>query len=360
MNYFRQLDGFRFIAVFMVFIHHWLSEHIWAESLLKKFPFGSGVTLFFVISGFLITRILINFKVKNSDSGRSNWHSIKSFFVRRSLRIFPIYFITIFFLYFIDFANTRELFPWLVTYTSNVKMALSNEYLGAFTHLWSLAVEEQFYIVWAFVVSFVPLRYLKKVIIGSIIVAIGSRMYLAFFSQSWMGILTLTPCKMDSLGLGALLGYWSVFEKEKIVAVVKSKKLFILITLVTFWMLFDGYFRIHRMPSVFFENTLISLVCFYLIARAALEDYSGYFSRFLENKVVLYLGKISYGLYLYHTFASPLFFKFINTYLKIGFENPVWYSLVYLILTVAMSVLSWHIIESPINGLKKYFTYVRK
>ena len=89
-TYFTQLDGIRFVAVALVLFDHWLAEK-------NVLPLGHlGVTMFFVLSGFLITRILIESKLKDDKIGRSHWFSVKQFIIRRSIRIFPIYFLAIF------------------------------------------------------------------------------------------------------------------------------------------------------------------------------------------------------------------------------------------------------------------------
>ena len=128
-NHIVQLDGLRFFAVLMVMIAHWMQWQ-WTSPWLTNFPFVHGVTLFFVLSGFLITGILLKYRDRYKEQGLHQGTLIKNFYIRRFLRIFPIYYLTLFFLLSIDYKNTREVFPWLVSYTSNIYQSIHNVYIG--------------------------------------------------------------------------------------------------------------------------------------------------------------------------------------------------------------------------------------
>nr|MBP6410775.1 acyltransferase [Pseudarcicella sp.] len=129
--YFKQLDGIRFLAVALVLIDHWS-----AGTITNRLPLGPlGVTMFFVLSGFLITRILIQSKITDDNTGRSHWFSIKQFMIRRSLRIFPIYFLSIFLCYVLDVSPVREKILWCITYSTNIYIALNGKWLGTIDHL---------------------------------------------------------------------------------------------------------------------------------------------------------------------------------------------------------------------------------
>ena len=161
-DYFPQLDALRAIAVFFVLLEHWVPGTYW----FKIFPYGmAGVTLFFVLSGFLITRILLRSRIKSESLNQSKLHSLKQFYIRRTLRIFPIYYITIFILLIFNINNIRQIFFWFLTYTSNIYFYLIQNWAGSLSHLWTLAVEEQFYIIWPFIILFIPKRFLFRTII---------------------------------------------------------------------------------------------------------------------------------------------------------------------------------------------------
>src|SRR5205823_2953152 len=98
--------------------------------------------------------------------------AIKRFYARRTLRIFPIYYLTLLFLYLINFQNIKDVFNWVVSYTTNIYLSLDKPYIGSFNHLWSLAVEEQFYLLWPFLIFFIPKRSLPVLFYSAIVISI--------------------------------------------------------------------------------------------------------------------------------------------------------------------------------------------
>src|ERR1035437_920354 len=213
-SYIIQLDGLRFFAILSVMIGHWLQWQI-NRPIINGFPFGNGVTLFFVLSGYLITDILLKNKRKYVDISIPKITLIKSFYIRRVLRIFPLYFVTIFFLFFISYKNTHEIFPWLVTFTSNIFQSINNTYVGEFNHFWSLAVEEQFYLFWPWLIILIPTKYSEKIIFGLISISILTKVYLfIYFPDKWMANSYFTLSCMHALGIGALISYWNIYRKS--------------------------------------------------------------------------------------------------------------------------------------------------
>jgi peptidoglycan/LPS O-acetylase OafA/YrhL len=356
MTYYKQLDGLRAIAVIAVMIAHWHQNHI-EFVLLRNLPYGTGVTLFFVLSGFLITKILMDFKEKNASLGISQFHSIKSFYIRRSIRIFPIYYLVLLVVYLLGFSDIDKYLPWFATYTTNIYMTLEGEYIGPYTHFWSLAVEEQFYIFWVFVVVFIPRNQLKKTILFVILASILLLYYFRFYTSYWLAN-SLVICSMHSLGLGALIAYYQKYEHEKFSSIDMSKvKYFLYILALIFILIF-----VYRKPDSLFESfsslkdPLISLIYAVVVLIAIKDGFTGIFRKVLENKVMIYLGRISYGLYIYHMFMNPLYFNLLNKYVKIQTTN-LGYTLIFFLMNVALASISWYLVEKPINNLKRYFNY---
>jgi peptidoglycan/LPS O-acetylase OafA/YrhL len=356
MKYYKQLDGLRAVAIIGVMIAHWLQSSM-TNPILQNLPYSSGVTLFFVLSGFLITKILLDFKEKNDALGVSQFNSIKSFYIRRSLRIFPIYYITIFVLFIINFSSTRELFPWLATYTTNIYMVMNSKYIGSFTHFWSLAVEEQFYIFWVFIIVFIPKHYIKGIISTFIAISVLLLFYLMQFTGYWLSDL-LVICQMHTLGFGALIAYYLKYEPEFFEKISISKmKGYVVAGLVLYALVF-----VYRKPDELFEALKLfkypslSVVFFLMILIAVRNGFKGPVKYVLESRVMVYIGKISYGLYVYHLFISPLFLNILNK--PIGLKtNAFGYFLVYFALNMILASVSWYVVEKPINNLKRFFNY---
>jgi peptidoglycan/LPS O-acetylase OafA/YrhL len=198
-NYKPQLDGLRAIAVMFVFLHHWTQ---------LGFDLGIiGVQLFFVLSGFLITGILLDLRQSVDSGSQTVGFSLRHFYVRRFLRILPLYYFCLLFFVCLDRFSIRETIVWHSLFLSNVLFFLQGEFHGPFSHFWTLAVEEQFYIFWPWVVLLLPLRFLPRVLVLLIVLSLVVRAALFFgghvrFAQHS----TLVFANFDTLGLGALAG----------------------------------------------------------------------------------------------------------------------------------------------------------
>lgn len=170
-----QLDALRAFAVFAVLVHHFLP----AELLTWQFaqlPWGFlGVRLFFVISGFLITGILLRARDEAAAAGVLPTTVLFNFYARRCLRIFPLYYFVVLSGLALNLPPMREEWIWLVSYTLNLRISALGWYPENISHFWSLAVEEQFYLLWPFVVLFAPKPLLMRIAIGMVVIGIGYR-----------------------------------------------------------------------------------------------------------------------------------------------------------------------------------------
>ena len=357
-----QLDTLRFFAVLGVLISHfWTPQDLpW---LFADIDLGwLGVRLFFVLSGFLITGILLDARSLTETSSLSVSYLIRQFYVRRFLRIFPIYYLVIAITLIFNVTLGRELWVWLVSYASNIYITVHNTWMGVFSHFWSLAVEEQFYLLWPFLILFLPKKWIPAAIIVVILLAPAYRFwayqtYRLEISPFDFKAGTFTLASLDSLGLGALLAYaW----RNKLMPTPIQKYLTALVLpfglLLYVASLALYHYRIK--PSVFFtlNDLAASLVFTWLVGSASL-GFKGFKGKFLTFPVFSYLGKISYGIYVYHYFMPLILVSVLS---RFGYELHV-PSLTNFILsslfTMIVASLSWHWLELPINNLKRYFQY---
>lgn len=345
-SYMPQLDSLRTFAVAAVAYGHWCPQY--------KFgiPFHTGVQLFFVLSGFLITDILLNAKDKREEKG----FILKRFYIRRFLRIFPLYYAVLTAVYLLGIRDFESSLLWHYLYLSNYYNIASQGWTGQVSHFWTLAVEEQFYIFWPLVVLFIPNKKLPKVFLSFIMMAVAYRAISAIFYPEVILLDKATPGSFDSLALGALMaygrrystGFWQTFIKHRTAVSLVSIGIYLII-------------RISDLPITgdlhFFSLFLISCVYLAIISKAA-EGFSGTVGRILNLKFLIYLGKISYGLYIFHNFVG------LPTHLTIKYlPFLAGLPLIKLVLNcfwlVVVSSLSWHFFEKPINSLKKNYPYVR-
>ena len=367
-NYLTQLDGLRFIAVTLVMIDHWLGE-------ANQLPLGYfGVNLFFVLSGFLITRILITSKQQDLRLERGHGHSLKAFYIRRSLRIFPIYYITILILAAVNFQSVRMSFWWLITYTQNIWIVVHQTWLGAIDHLWSLAVEEQYYIFFPFLVFLVPNRYLFRMLFGLIGLSILLRVALFATKASWMAQFVLMPTCLDAFGMGGVLAYLMVNKREQFTRLVTNNWLLLLSFVVYVLNLYlmrvltgSPDHPTRNLATDVTDRFVTSLFCMFLIGRAVV-GFGQPVKWLLENQVSNYLGKISYGLYLFHnliynyyhtqpTYPTLRIWKKAASLLPFLNSTPLLQLGYFYALTVLVAAISWYFIEKPINALKDKFAY---
>lgn len=351
-EYYLQLDGLRTIAVSMVMFGHWV---IYPKLLsIGAFLSTGGVDIFFVLSGFLISGILI----KASDN-TNKIHALKQFYIRRFLRIFPLYYLVILIGVLIAIPNIRQQFWWFLFYAGNIIVAKTNGTSGSFTHLWSLAVEEQFYIFFPFIVFFVPkknrlISFSLMIVMSVLCRAIIYLVYKQNINIAWW-MHSLTFCCLDSFGLGALLAYLKIYHFDLVKRILKKWGLF-------FWALgasiLLGYvFTLGSQENLFvftFHRLFFSIFCFWVVGVATTDGFKGVIKLFFENNFIQYLGKISYGLYVYHHFM-PYFFGRVGY--NINGHSILLNSFLYLIATIIISSISWHFFEYPINKLKERFSY---
>lgn len=349
-NYMPQLDSLRTFAVFFVLLEHWLYQAEWT----KVFPLGmTGVTLFFVLSGFLITQILLKSRTTAENKNENKFHSLRQFYIRRTLRIFPIYYLTIFVLYYFNTESIRDKFLWFLFYASNIYFYEINNWSGSLSHLWTLAVEEQFYIIWPFIILFIPKKHLLKSIVSITILGPVFRtvLYLLGDRSEWAlsFIFILTPSCMDCFGLGALIAYWSLTDDDPFLKRPILAYAFLIINIAVLVIL---SFAAESPFSIFLYRFSISAICMMIISKAS-RGFKGIAGSILENPFLRYLGKVSYGLYLYHNFI-PMIYSSLGLPVM---SNIYFNFVVQLMLLVILCTLSWYLIENPINNLKKKFSY---
>jgi peptidoglycan/LPS O-acetylase OafA/YrhL len=357
--YLKQLDGLRFIAVSMVLIDHWSGDAL-------GFPISYlGVCMFFVLSGFLITRILLQAKQKDETLQRSHGFSLKRFFIRRTVRIFPIYYLTIFLLFLLNEPPIREKIWWYLTYSTNIYIAIKQTWLGSSDHLWSLAVEEQFYLFFPFIVFFSPTRYLTKFLYGFITLSVLLRLFFFLNGTEWMTPYVLMPTCLDAFGIGGLLAYFFFNKNEHVKAFITNKTYLIISLVLYVGIVIWGkeFSEGHNIINIVFLRFFESVFSLFMVGNAA-YGFSGVTKSILENSISVYLGRISYGIYIYHKFIFNVYHsspshpivRVLNKLPVIAENLPLKIIFLYLI-TIAVSTVSWFLIEKPINKWKDNFGY---
>jgi hypothetical protein len=363
LTYLKSLDGIRGIAVLLVImIHSHLCSFGWV-----------GVQMFFVLSGFLITRILV------SDSCQNLKGYLLRFYWRRGLRIWPVYFgfltvcIIAYFLIKIP-ESTPTAWPWLVTFTYNFGRFLpgfaDSNYYG---HFWTLCVEEQFYLVWPFAVFFLSPIALRRVVIAMVVAGPVVRFVSGFCLGAWLetpaqiakAVHSLPTSHLDAFAFGALLtmlptklGEWLKWRAMKVffamlaVTVIAGlTHAFILKTngLEPAWLAL-GYGGMADYFQYTWTYTLLNATSAALIFCALQPTI---LQRWLTWPWLLHIGKISYGLYVFHL---PLM-HISHSIWPASYHSPQGLTRFasYFLVALALSTLSYRIFEKRFLGLKDSF-----
>ncbi|MCA0230601.1 MAG: acyltransferase [Bacteroidetes bacterium] len=362
-NYLVQLDGLRFMAVALVLWDHWMPEP-------HSLPFGKlGVNLFFVLSGFLIARILLSSKDKTYGKEGGLGAYLKKFYIRRTIRIFPIYYLSLIVLWLLHDPSVRGKEGWQFLYASNIYIALKKTWLGVTDHFWSLAVEEQFYIFFPLLIFFIPRRYVVSFFSILIVFSVLLRAYFWQTNEPWYVSYVTMPTALDAFGVGALMAYAQLYHRPFFQKIF-SNRWYLGISFLAL----AGIFMLSRQQTLAGvtqdQNLYISIwerffasIFFTFLIGGGIIGYKGWFKWFLEHPVSNYLGKISYGLYVYHNFVynhyhSPALHPTVRLFNKLGRTFPdfgnmhfVQFVILFVLTTIVASV-SWFLIEKPINNLK--------
>lgn len=346
--YLKQLDGLRALSVAAVAWSHWRPYQN-SEPFL---PWGElGVQTFFIISGFLITGILLD----NRETA-PGFSVLQQFYLRRMLRVFPLFYAALVLLLIFKANSISETWPWHAAYLSNVYFYFHGWH-GQLSHFWSLAVEEQFYLVWPLLLIFLPRKLLLPVILACIAMAPLFQIGMAsIFAVPADGVTAsvLMPSCLDALGIGALLAYGA--RENFPMAKIAFRLLLAGMAGLTLW-------GVANFPAPLEPLKKLAGVCVlgWLVYSAA-AGFRGPFGRLLQSPPLNYLGKISYGLYVIHNFAISMSLGLIA-----WLGHPGWLEKIYAIptfrmigfagLTIGLAALSWHVFEKPLNNLKRKFPY---
>lgn len=355
-TYFKQLNGIRALAVFMVLLDHWILPDI-------LFPLGHlGVVIFFVLSGFLITRNLLldSQDIQNKDS--SFGIKLKKFLLRRTLRIFPIFFLVIFISLFLNIPPLKENWPWFIFYVPNWLIIYQGHWLGVLDHIWSLAVEEQYYLFFPYFILLTNKSFHKWILIGMVIISYIFRIVYFFnlsaeeLESQWFIAYVNTINCIDGFGIGGLLAYLYIRKNSLL---LKSKIPYFGMPLILILFLFN--FLIGRQNPlvhasfnyVILERTLSVYIGFFLIWIAIQENFKP-FKWIFENKIIAYFGLISYGVYLYHTFVFGKYHNDFTIWNLIG--NPqlgtIGNFIIQLLIIFIISSFSYEFFEKKLLKLK--------
>jgi peptidoglycan/LPS O-acetylase OafA/YrhL len=296
-----------------------------------------GVELFFVLSGFLITSILLG----DAEAIESRRQTLKiafgRFYARRALRIFPTYYLTIAFALVAGLGMTKQSFPWFASYLSNVYVVAYGP-PGASTHLWSLAVEEQFYLLWPAIIFLVPRRFLMPVLVAIFAAGLIFRHWCTLAYCEY-----LLPTCIDYLAAGAALALTFAWFPARAPALLRAG------LLAGVGLLIAAFVAGTPHDWNLFNTSALALSVW--LVGTGYAGFGGLPGRVLAARPVVYTGRISYGIYLFHNFFPESVGKLLR-FFELDVPSRAVLAPLYLVLTFAFASASWHFIEAPLRRFR--------
>lgn len=363
------LDGLRGLAVLLVILYHGItvSSGTVHDGLYRAATFGwVGVDLFFVLSGFLITGVLCD--------TRHDANYFGNFFIRRALRIFPLYYLALLVLLLcLPLVNAqagddlRRHQVWYWAYLVNIFESL-HPFAPSVTrtgHFWSLAVEEQFYVFWPFVVLLLKPRRLRWVCLAAIAAAPLLRAVLLFrLALDPMWVYTFLPARVDALMVGALLAI-AARDADTMALLGRWLARLVGLSLVVVgtiaWR--DRSFVFHTRSVQLLGYSAICVLGGAMVAGLTWSSRTSWLKRACETRVLRWFGRYSYAGYVIH---FPLMYLLLGRWTRIVGPthtalSTVWGRVLFTTLSLAatsgLAYASWFVIEQPFLRLKRFFDY---
>jgi len=364
-KYFSHLDGTRFFAFFLVFLVHCfvsvdsrIGDTLLYQSVEEFFKVGFlGVDYFFVLSGFLISWVIINEKKKTRKFNLGN------FFTRRALRIWPLYFLIVFFGYGMYYASAQSggaiaslppFYNFALFIVNFYSIYEGIDYLFFLTFLWSISIEEQFYIGYSIIAK--TFFKLNLLLLATILILV-SILYRTINVENGQELYFHTFSVLGNFGVGILVAFIAQQKNQVFRWLENRSNLF---SSVIYFVLFGSliyYNELHEITGFrVFSRLYFSLLFGYIVFEQCFSKDR--FLSFGKNRVISYLGKISFGLYCYHGVVITILIKVLE---RFDFEETMWhvfliYPIIILAISIGLSALSYKYFEGFFLKLKKRFS----
>lgn len=368
--YIPQFDVIRFFAAFMIVIYHsyaawkgWygiphiltidnntefsvIGRHI--DQFIRNMPIG--VDIFFFISGYLLTYLLV------AEKQKFNKVDIPKFYIRRGLRIWPLYFFLV--------ATAPLLVNWLgekhpvywptIAMINNFQTIWTQSWDYPFAHFWSICIEEHFYLIWPVIIAFVPSKKLLHAIALLIGLSWGYKIYTyMFLPGNWYHLYLHTLSRMDVILFGGMLAV--IYLRKPFTFRVSNS---VIGGIIVFLVIMLAYDDVSNYENIF--NGVLRKSIYMILLAIPLMDFlfnDHRKNRILKFKPLLYLGKISYGIYMYGNILVLVVIKQIMFRFQIN--NIYLYFTLIILLSLIIPIISYELLEKPFLKLKQRFSLIK-
>jgi peptidoglycan/LPS O-acetylase OafA/YrhL len=348
LRYQPQLDGLRFVAVFGVLLDHF------GLQLPNELHYGQlGVRLFFILSGYFITRSLWKEQIAMGPAAHSPFRFAGAFYLKRFFRIAPAYYFVLGLGMFLGLPEIREGILFHLTFLTNFFIVKVGYWPGAASHFWTLAVQEQFYLIWPFIILLMPRNRFFRIMGFLIIGAIFYRFVCIVTDIPVIAKWTMLPGCIDSFAAGAIVAGL----REKGI----SLKTLPLLPRIGVGVLAIGSVVSARAlgylpeshPSVAITETLDGIFLIWAFV-CVMDGLPGFAGKFLAWRPITFLGKISYGLYIYHVFVIVLLEPILRRHGWTMTDDPLVTVTILSTITIGAAIVSYYLLEMPFLRLKDH------
>jgi len=341
-GYQPQLDGLRGVAILSVLIHHFdVHLPLWLD-------WGPiGVRLFFLLSGYLIT--LSIWKLIHADqSPGALWQGIGAFHFKRAARMLPVLYIMLGVGFLLGLPEIVEGIGWHSAFLTNFYTLAQGDWPGAASHLWSLSVQEQFYVLWPFFLLAVPRRVLPWTLVGLILFAFTYRYYCWSTDSSVYMRWLMLPGVIDSFAMGALVACWKSADQPFCFTSGWQKYVWAGAAIAAY--VIARYLRfVPVSPWLAVIETLENFALAWVLLKT-ISGWNGWLRSVFLNPYLMYIGKLSFALYVFHVLIHVAFAPWLTQF---GILDSVVRAAILMLITLGVASLSWHTLEAPISAWVK-------
>lgn len=345
-GYQPQIDGLRAVAIIAVLLHHFGLD---IPDFLEYGPIS--VRLFFALTGYFMTIWLWKAMDAARAAGISAWREVPVFHARRLLRLCPPLYLSLLVAVLLGLPRVREDILWHVGFATNFYVMHTGYWPPVVSHLWSLAVQEQFYVLWPVLILLTPRRYFVRVLVGAAVAAFAWRFACIAWDVNPVIRWTMLIGSLDSFATGALIAW---LAGGKVSRVLMTERQRWSIGLAAFaCLMIARYLRYEPQGNLWVSTIEVFEAVFigWVVASTA-QGWRGPIGRLLGSRWLGYLGKISLGIYLFHVLVHIVFGPLLDRMALTAHHGSLTRVLALVLISVAVAMASWHLFEKPLSRLK--------
>lgn len=367
-KHFRQIDGIRCFAALSVVVIHFFPPKIYPWS-----PLFLGVTrLFFVMAGYLAVMILMKNFRRAQDEGVPRWNVLGRYYLRRFSRLFPLLACATGLIVIAGVTNARQTWPWHLLAASNLYYMTGGEEPWLMFHMWYLGVQEQCLLALTLMMLITPLRAMPLLLAAGCVVGIATRGVFVWMGEPGKLLLDHWPTgSMDMICAGGFLAWFQITKPAVSSSMRNAWRVVVAVSLAVVVYSRIGFMRDYTPPLGQVIFPALASPFYVWLVHAASVGFKGPVGFVLSNRVVVYLGVIGYGIYVYHNFIARVVGNLLAEvgypleYLVTlalgwsgwqpsiergsGFTIVLWF-----VVSVIVASISYHLIEKPIASIKRY------